>query len=116
MPPLREALRRGRALLLDGAMGTQLQRRGLAEGACYESCNLDHPDWVRDVHRAYVRAGAECLLTHTFQANPFALARHHQEGNLEAILERACRLAREAAGPDRYVLADVGPMAVFDEA
>jgi len=109
-----EALR-GRALLMDGAMGTQLQRRGLAEGACYEMCNLEHPDWVDAIHRAYVRAGAECLLTHTFQANPRALARHGQEGMLEAILEQACRLAREAAGPGRFVLADVGPLEVCDE-
>jgi 5-methyltetrahydrofolate--homocysteine methyltransferase len=99
---------------MDGAMGTQLQQRGLPEGACYELCNLERPEWVTDIHRAYVRAGAECLLTHTFQANPFALARHQCEGKLEAILERACQLAREAAGPERFVIGDVGPMAVCD--
>jgi 5-methyltetrahydrofolate--homocysteine methyltransferase len=112
MPDLREALRH--PLLMDGAMGTQIQRRGLTEGACFERCNLEHPDWVSDVHHAYVRSGAECLLTHTFQANPFALARHGQAPMLEAILERACRLARAAAGPGRFVLADVGPMERFD--
>jgi methionine synthase I (cobalamin-dependent) len=110
-----EALRSGRVLLMDGAMGTELQRRGLAGGACYEMCNLERPDEVRDVHRAYIRAGAECLLTHTFQANPLALARHYQEGKLEAILERASQLAR-AAGPERFVFGDVGPMGGFDEA
>jgi methionine synthase I (cobalamin-dependent) len=110
------ALRSGRVLLMDGAMGTELQRRGIADGSCYEMCNLEQPDRVLDVHGAYVRAGAECLLTHTFQANPLALARHRQEAVLGEILERACRLAREAARPERFVLGDVGPPGGFDEA
>jgi methionine synthase I (cobalamin-dependent) len=108
---------------MDGATGTQLQRRGLADGACFELCNLEHPDWVLDIHRAYVWAGAECLLTNTFQANPLALARHRWEGILADIIERGCRLARAAAGPDRFVIGDVGPLfdaaageEVFDEA
>jgi methionine synthase I (cobalamin-dependent) len=118
-----ETLRSGRAVLMDGATGTQLQRRGLGDSACYEACNLEHPDWVLDVHREYVRAGAECLLTNTFQANPLSLACHLREGMLADIIERGCRLAREAAGPDRFVIGDVGPLfdaaageEVFDEA
>jgi 5-methyltetrahydrofolate--homocysteine methyltransferase len=50
------------------------------------------------------------LLTHTFQANPLALARHYQESNLVAICRSAVELAREAAGPGRFVIADIGPI------
>src|SRR5262249_59798895 len=70
------ALQSGRILLMDGAMGTELQRAGLRQGECGELWNLSRPDQVRAIHQAYVAAGAECLLTNTFQSNPMALARH----------------------------------------
>lgn len=104
-----DALRSGRVLLMDGAMGTELQRAGLQPGECGELWNLTRPEKVRAIHRAYVDAGAEVLLTNTFQANPTALARHKLEGQLGVICQAAVDLAREAAGPDRWVLADVGP-------
>ena len=104
-----DALRSGRVLLMDGAMGTELQRAGLQPGECGELWNLTQPEKVRAIHRAYVDAGAEVLLTNTFQANPAALARHNLEGQLGVICQAAVDLAREAAGPDRCVLADIGP-------
>ena len=52
-----------------------LQRAGIGQGECFELWNLTHPEKVRAIHQAYVDAGAECLLTNTFQANPHALAR-----------------------------------------
>ena len=108
-PLFLDALRSGRVLLMDGAMGTELQRAGLKPGECGELWNLTHPEKVRAIHQAYVDAGAEVLLTNTFQANPAALARHDLDGQLGMICQVAVDLAREAAGPDRWVLADVGP-------
>ncbi|HYT87940.1 MAG TPA: homocysteine S-methyltransferase family protein, partial [Gemmataceae bacterium] len=110
MPDLLQALRAGRVLLMDGAMGTQLQRAGIPPGACYEAWNLTHPESIAAIHRAYVAAGADCLLTNTFQANPAALARHNLGGQMEAIVRAGIDLARAAAGPERFVLADVGPV------
>jgi len=104
-----DALRSGRVLLMDGAMGTELHRAGLKPGECGELWNLTQPEKVRTIHRAYVDAGAEVLLTNTFQANPAALARHNLENQLAMICQVAVDLAREAAGPDRWVLADIGP-------
>jgi 5-methyltetrahydrofolate--homocysteine methyltransferase len=104
-----DALRSGRVLLMDGAMGTELQRAGLKPGECGELWNLTHPEKVRAIHQAYVDAGAEVLLTNTFQANPAALQRHNLENQMGLIWQAAVALAREAAGPDRWVLADVGP-------
>jgi len=94
---------------MDGAMGTELQRAGLASGACGEAWNLLHPDRVRSIHQAYVDAGAEVLLTNTFLANPPHLQRHGLSGRLADINRAAITLARTVAGPDRLVLADVGP-------
>ncbi len=110
MPDLLRALNGGRVLLMDGAMGTELQRAGLRPGECHELWNLTHPERVAAVHRAYVEAGAECLLTNTFQANPASLARHGCAERLEEIVRAGVALAREAAGPQRFVLADIGPV------
>jgi 5-methyltetrahydrofolate--homocysteine methyltransferase len=104
-----DALRSGRVLLMDGAMGTELQRAGLKPGECGELWNLTHPDKVRAIHQAYADAGAEVLLTNTFQANPAALARYKLDDQCEAICRAAVENARQAAGPDRLVVADIGP-------
>jgi 5-methyltetrahydrofolate--homocysteine methyltransferase len=105
-----DALASGRVLLMDGAMGTELQRAGLREGECAEAWNLARPEAVRAVHQSYVTAGARCLLTHTFQANPTALARSGLADRLEEITAAALALARSAAGPGCFVLGDLGPL------
>jgi 5-methyltetrahydrofolate--homocysteine methyltransferase len=105
------ALHSGQVLLMDGAMGTELQRAGLRPGECGELWNLSKPDQVRSVHQAYVDAGAECLLTNTFQANPVTLAKRGHADEIDLIIHAALRLAREAAGAERFVLADIGPFA-----
>src|SRR5438105_793177 len=109
MPSFLDTLHAGRVLLMDGAMGTELQRAGIGPGACYEAWNLTHPERVRAIHEAYVGAGAECLLTNTFQANEAALARHGLAGQLPTIVQAGVRLARAAAGPGCFVLGGVGP-------
>jgi 5-methyltetrahydrofolate--homocysteine methyltransferase len=108
MPRFLEVLRSGRVLLMDGAMGTELRRAGLPDAACGEAWNLTEPGRVRAIHRAYVEAGACCLLTNTFQANPAALSRHGLTDHLGAIIRAAVGHAR-AAGPGCFVLADIGP-------
>src|SRR5260370_1001898 len=104
-------LQSGRVLLMDGAMGTELQAAGLPPGECGEFWNLSRPDLVRAIHQAYVDAGAECLLTNTFQANPVALGKTGHAEELELINHAALGLARATAGPERFVLADIGPLA-----
>jgi 5-methyltetrahydrofolate--homocysteine methyltransferase len=103
-----DALRSGRVLLMDGAMGTELQRAGLKPDECGELWNLTHPERVRAIHRAYVDAGAEVLLTNTFQANPAALGSYGADDQLETIGEAACGIARSCQ--PAYVLGDVGPI------
>jgi 5-methyltetrahydrofolate--homocysteine methyltransferase len=105
-----EALHSGRVLLMDGAMGTELQRAGIGEGECYELWNRTQPERVRAIHRSYVYAGARCLVTNTFQANPAALAKHGLQEELEEINQAAIGIARSVCGVNHYVLASVGPM------
>jgi 5-methyltetrahydrofolate--homocysteine methyltransferase len=105
-----EILRSGRVLLMDGAMGTELQRAGIGENECYEAWNLTHPEKVCAIHQAYVDAGAEVLLTNTFQANPIALAKHGLETQLEAIHHAAISLAGSVTAFRATLLVDVGPI------
>jgi 5-methyltetrahydrofolate--homocysteine methyltransferase len=105
------ALRSGRVLLMDGAMGTELQRWIRApsfEG--FEEFNLTHPGLVRAIQHIYLHATAEVLLTNTFQANPAALASQNLADRHHAIWEAALRIAREAGPEPHFVLADVGPV------
>jgi len=111
MNRLIEALHSGRVLLMDGAMGTELQRLGLADGEPPELWNLTHSEQVCTVHRAYLEAGAEVLLTNTFQANPGALGRHGLADKLTAIWDAALFNAGMFTDASPFVLADIGPLA-----
>ena len=106
---LRERLRH-RVLVLDGAMGTSLNERGLSFQDCFEAACLEHPDWVREIHAAFLEAGAQGVQTNTFGANRYKLDKFHREQELERILEEAARLAREAAGDRGFVLGAIGPL------
>jgi 5-methyltetrahydrofolate--homocysteine methyltransferase len=115
MRDLREALAR-RILVLDGAMGTMLQAAGLtaedfggaALDGCNEHLNLTRPDVVRDIHRAYREAGADCISTNTFGCAPYVLGEYGLADRAEEICRAAARLAREGAG-EAFVLGAMGP-------
>src|SRR5919108_6608287 len=82
-------------LIGDGAMGTQLQQAGLDSGGCGEAWNLDHPDRVLAIQRAYVDAGSDCLITNTFGGSRIMLERHGEGPRVAAINEAGARPARE---------------------
>ena len=102
-------------LLLDGAMGTQLFERGATAGGCNEKLNLDKPEIVQSVHRAYLDAGCDAVLTNTFGGSAISLARHGLAGQARSINLAAAKIARMAAGDERYVLGDIGPVGDFLE-
>jgi 5-methyltetrahydrofolate--homocysteine methyltransferase len=109
MSRLLELLASGNVLLMDGAMGTELQKQGLVDGECAELWNLSRPEPIRAIQAAYREAGATSLLTNTFQANPAALSKHGLGFRWEEINRAASSLARSTGGADAIVLADVGP-------
>jgi 5-methyltetrahydrofolate--homocysteine methyltransferase len=100
-----------RILVSDGAMGTQLMAAGLEHGGCGDAWVLTHTGRILEIHRRYVEAGADCLLTNTFGANGIMLERHGRVGDLAAINHAAARLSREAFGDrEGFVIGDVGPV------
>lgn len=99
-----------RVLVADGAMGTMLYARGIPFSRCFDELNLSEPGTVKDVHLAYLKAGAEVIETNTFGANRGRLQRHGLESKVREINLAGVRLAREIAGEDAYVAGSVGPM------
>ena len=113
-PKLTERIKRG-VFLLDGAMGTQLFARGIEPGLCNDWFNVESPDIVLEIHRAYFNAGSDAVLTNTFGANRYALARHGHADKAFEVNKAGAEVARKAAGEDRYVLGDIGPTGDFLE-
>jgi 5-methyltetrahydrofolate--homocysteine methyltransferase len=99
--------------LLDGAMGTQLIARGIELGRCYDYLNIDSPDTIFEIHQSYFQAGSDAVLTNTFGANKFALARHGLGDKVKEINTAAAKIARRATGKGKYVLGDIGPSGDF---
>lgn len=100
-------------LVADGATGTMLQKAGLPPGAAPERWNLENPDAVRALHRSYVDAGADLILTNTFGGSAVRLRREGLNEQAAAVNRTAARLAREvaesAAGRAVWVVGDIGP-------
>ena len=113
--PILPALEQGRLILADGATGTMLHARGAERHACLDALNLQHPEWVLEIHQAYATAGCDLLETNTFGANAFKLATVGLQDQLAAINTAGVRLARQAAqdsGRDIWVAGSIGPLGV----
>jgi len=112
MTSLLDLLTDSRPHLFDGAMGTMLYQKGIFINRCYDELNLREPELVKEVHRSYVKAGAELIETNTFGANRFKLAQFGLEERVREINARAAELAREAAGDRALVGGAIGPLGV----
>jgi methionine synthase I (cobalamin-dependent) len=103
----------GGVLVADGAMGTMLQRAGLPAGTPPEAWLLENPAPVWHVHRAYLDAGADLILTCTFGATRPRLERKGYAERVAEINQRAVEIARQAANGRAYVAGDIGPLGLF---
>ena len=102
---LRQVLLGNEFLVFDGAMGTQMQARGLAQpGVNPDLLNLTNPQAITEIHAAYVAAGAEVITTNTFGANALKLEGH---ASVQEVYEAAVVCAKKAHA--RYVAGDIGP-------
>lgn len=129
--PVTRLLRERDVLLTDGATGTNLFALGLANGACGELWNVEHPERVRSVVQGFVEAGSDIVLTNTFGANVLRFALHKLHGRVRELNVAGATIAREVAdragrtvivggsmGPTGDVLEPLGPrtMAEAEEA
>src|SRR5262245_10928943 len=107
-----ELLSDDRPHVFDGAMGTMLYQKGVFINRCYDELNLREGDIVQEIHRAYVKAGAELIETNSFGANAIQLAQYGLEKQAHEINVRAAQLAREAAGERALVGGAIGPLGI----
>lgn len=98
--------------LFDGAMGTMLYSKGIFINKCYDELNTRNSEMVLEVHRAYVKAGAEILETNTYGANRLKLRAFGLDDELKDINARGAQIARRAAGDSVYVAGAIGPLGV----
>src|SRR5471032_46215 len=87
-----------RVLVCDGAMGTMRYAKGVFINKSFDALNITQPDLVAEVHREYVRAGADVIETNTFGANRIKLGSFGLADRLRVINEQGAAIARRAAG------------------
>jgi methionine synthase I (cobalamin-dependent) len=107
--PILEKLASCDVLVADGATGTMLQAAGLPTGTPGEAWILERPEEILKLHRAYLQAGSQMILTSTFGGSRARLKRAGLDAKVEEVNRQAAELARRAAGDDVYVGGDIGP-------
>jgi methionine synthase I (cobalamin-dependent)/5,10-methylenetetrahydrofolate reductase len=112
MKDFRDVISEDRVYLFDGAMGTMLYSRGVYINRCYDELNLTNSDLVLNVHRDYVKAGADIVESNTYGANRLKLAGYGLEDKIADINLAGVRLAREAAGDRAFVAGAMGPLGI----
>jgi homocysteine S-methyltransferase len=112
MPTLSDLLGDDRPHLFDGAMGTVLYSKGVFINRCYDELNIKDPDLIREVHRAYLKAGAEILETNSFGGSRIKLSEYGLEAQVREINARAAQLAKEIAGDRALVAGAMGPLGI----
>ncbi|MBI3161790.1 MAG: homocysteine S-methyltransferase family protein [Chloroflexi bacterium] len=104
-----------KTILADGAMGTMLHARGIGFDKCFDELNLANPAAVAEIHREYIEAGAELIITNTFGANRFKLGKHGLHDDVKEINRAGVELAKRIVASsfkDVLIAGDVGPLGV----
>ena len=102
-------------IVMDGATGTELLRRGMPNGACTEQWVLEHPEVLVGLQEEYVAAGAQVIIAPTFQANRVRLEQHGAAGQVAQYTRRLVELSQKAAAGRALVAADMAPTGEFIE-
>ncbi len=109
MKTIVETVSSGVVLVSDGAWGTFLHKKGLEPGQCPELWCITRRRDVLDIAKSYAGAGADMIESNSFGANRLKLAHYGLESRTKEINREAAAISREAAGPDRHVIASIGP-------
>ena len=102
-----------RIFVLDGAMGTMLQKHGFTKG-CPDELSIKNPELVKKIHKAYADAGSDLIITNTFGANRTKLKAYNLQDKVIEINKAAVKNIRKAC-PNCLVVGDVGPLGGFIE-
>jgi methionine synthase / methylenetetrahydrofolate reductase(NADPH) len=115
MESFNDKLTKSNVILADGAMGTILHARGIGFDKCFDELNLSNPGAVAEIHRAYIEAGAQLIITNTFGANRFKLGKHGLQDRVTELNRAGVDLAKRvvsASFKEVLIAGDVGPLGV----
>lgn len=105
---VKELLKKG-YIVLDGAMGTMLQKKGMKMGVVPETLGITKPDWIIDIHKQYIEAGSDIVYANTFGANRYKLKGTGY--STEEIIKKAIENGRKACeGNESFIALDIGPI------
>lgn len=104
---------RNQIILMDGAMGTYFNRLHPEEGEA-ESANISHPEWIKEIHKNYILAGAKLIRTNTFAINHMLFEMEEFEANLAAAVKNA-KEAVEETNTDTFIAGSIGPIRIGGE-
>jgi methionine synthase / methylenetetrahydrofolate reductase (NADH) len=99
-------------IVFDGAMGTMLYSKGVFINQCYDELNIRAPEMVAEIHRQYVKAGADVIETNSFGANRLRLVQYGLQDQVRELNRAAARVACGAAEGRALVAGAVGPLGV----
>ena len=100
-------------IILDGATGTELQKKGMPAGVSPELWCLENQNIIKEIHTSYRQSGAQIIYTCTFGANRFKLHQFGSTDNIRQINRQLARLAKQTAGNKALVAGDIGPTGLF---
>lgn len=96
-------------VILDGAMGTNLFKKGLLSGECPEWWNIEYPEKISKIHKGFLDAGSDIIITNTFGGNNFRLKLHKLENKIKELNKAGAQIARKCAEGKAYVAGSIGP-------
>ncbi|MFW9875635.1 MAG: homocysteine S-methyltransferase family protein [Candidatus Thorarchaeota archaeon] len=100
-------------ILFDGAMGTELIKRGLKLGKVSDLLNVEQPETISEIHKSYYDAGSDMCQTNTFGSTPMNLKRHNIENQIEKITENALKNIKKVCPSGCLIVGDIGPTGEF---
>jgi len=100
-------------VLFDGAMGTELIKRGLEPGKVPDILNIEKPDTIVEIHKSYYDAGSDMCQTNTFGSTPLNLQRHKLEDRINEIIEKALENIKKVCPKGSLIVGDIGPTGEF---
>ncbi len=115
MDNFRQFIQEDRVRVFDGAMGTMIYSKGVYINRCYDELNLSAPDLIHDIHREYLKAGAEIIETNTYGASRLRLAAQGLDDKLQEINVSAAQIARKAvkaANHEAFVAGAISPLGI----
>jgi 5-methyltetrahydrofolate--homocysteine methyltransferase len=100
-------------ILFDGGMGTEIFKRGITPGKLPDLINLESPDIITDIHRAYYSAGADMCQTNTFGSSLLNLRNYKVDNKIQEINVNALQNIKNACTPNKLIVGDIGPSGAF---